>query len=241
MPSEPAPRRFVTTRWTLVLAAASDPSATHARDALADLCRKYWYPVYSFIRRSGHSSDDAADLTQAFFTRVIEKRAFDQAHPDRGRFRSFVLASVRNFLANEYDRGISQKRGGGASVISLDTGDFDQRYAREPAEALTPETIYERTWARAVVATALERLDAAHTREPGQSTYLHLRPFLTSDEATACHNVAERLGMSDGAVRVALHRLRQQFGRCLREVVGESVADPAEADDELRHLLRTVT
>jgi RNA polymerase sigma factor (sigma-70 family) len=229
--------QFDTTHWSVVLKAAAGDT-TGCRDALAKLCETYWYPVYAFVRRSGASAQDAEDLTQAYFTRFLEKRFLDDVHPERGRFRSFLLVSVRNFLHNERDRERAGKRGGGRAPLPLHGEDGEVRYEREPADVLTPEVLFERTWVRAVLDRALARLEAESERELRGERFARLRPFLTGDgpEAT-CAEIAREWGVGESAVRVAVHRLRRRFGAVLREEVGRTVEDPAEVDDEIRYLL----
>jgi RNA polymerase sigma factor (sigma-70 family) len=240
MPDEPGRRRFATTRWSLVIAThrkGSDEAAT----ALATLCEDYWGPVYGFIRRMGRSAEDARDLTQAFFTRVIEKDYFQHADRTRGRFRTFLLTSVRHFLANEHDAATALKRGAGAHHMSLDTKD-EERHVQEPVSAgETPDDLYERRWALAVIDAAMRRLESQYEAGPRATLFARLRPFLTGDESSSYTDLSGELSMSEGALRVALHRLRKQFGAALRGVVAETVDQPAEVDDELRYLLAVVS
>jgi RNA polymerase sigma-70 factor (ECF subfamily) len=237
------PRRFATTRWTLVLAAsATDAKSPQARDALAALCETYWFPVYSFIRRSGRPTEDARDLTQAFFTRVLEKNYFKDAKQERGRFRSFLLTSVRNFLSNQHDWDVAQKRGGGQSHLSLEFDDGDRRYSREPVDdALTPDEIYERNWATSVLADAMARLEAGQDGAQRKALFRHLKPFLTGDDPKSYAELGGTLKIAEGTLRVAVHRLREQFGKCLRETIAETVESPEDIDEELRHLLTVVS
>jgi RNA polymerase sigma factor (sigma-70 family) len=229
--------RFDTTNWSVVLKAGSDDSGT-ARAALARLCEAYWYPVYALVRRYGHGAADAEDLTQEYFARFLEKGYVRELRPEHGRFRSFLLVSVRNFLHNERDRAKAAKRGGGKKPISLDGAAADQRYALEPVEASTPETIFERAWAGAVLARALARLEAEAAEAEGAERFAQLKPHLTGDEPTqAYRELAEAWGVGESAVRVAVHRLRRRFGRILRDEIASTVADPADVGEELRHLL----
>jgi RNA polymerase sigma factor (sigma-70 family) len=233
-----APRRFTTTRWSLVIAASGDPASGEARGALAELCEAYWFPVFAFIRRTGKSNEDARDLTQAFFARVLEKRAFAQATQERGRFRSFLLASVRHFLANEYDHDRAVKRGGGRLPLPIELPDDEgSRFVQEPADTVTPDQVYERNWAQAVIRRALARLEQAQTGDARRETFRHLKPLLTGGEPASYADLARTLHTTEGALRVTVHRLRRQWGDQLREVVAETVESPAAVDDELRHLL----
>lgn len=229
--------RFDTTNWSVVLKAGSDDSGT-ARAALASLCEAYWYPVYALVRRYGHGATDAEDLTQAYFARFLEKGYVKEVRPEHGRFRSFLLVSVRNFLHNERDRERAAKRGGGKPAVSLDGAAADERYALEPVEASTPETLFERAWANAVLARALARLEAEVGKAEGVERFARLKPHLTGDEpAEDYRGLAEAWGVGESAVRVAVHRLRKRFGRILRDEIASTVADPADVGEELRHLL----
>jgi RNA polymerase sigma-70 factor (ECF subfamily) len=231
---------FDTTNWSVVLRAGADDSAT-AREALAALFEVYWYPVYAMVRRYGHNATDAEDLAQAYFARLIEKGWVKEVRPEHGRFRSFLLVSVRNFLHNERDRERAVKRGGGARPISLDTAAAEQRYALEPVESSTPETIFERAWAHEVLARALERLRNETAEAEGAERFERLKGHLTGDEpAETYRELAEAWGVGESAVRVALHRMRKRLGRLLREEIAATVADPADVGEELRHLLTTV-
>lgn len=231
-----AARRFATTRWSLVLGARDGDSAA-SQAALAELCESYWFPLYAFVRRQGHGPDDAADLTQGFFAKLLEKNYLQDVRPDAGRFRSFLLASLKHFIYNEWDRQQAQKRGGHVPKISLDAALAESRYAIEPVESRTPEDLYERHWALTVLQRALERLEA-ETPAGKRDRFENLRPYLTGDGSDATYaEVAARLGLSEGGVKVAVHRLRHRFGAMLRQEIGETVADPQEVDDEIRHLL----
>ena len=208
-----------------------------SRLALSTLCELYWYPVYAFIRRSGYTTDQASDLTQAFLARLLEKKFLKDARPDRGRFRSFLLASVRHFLSNERDWQGARKRGGGLTHLPLEFESGERRYQREPADDLTPERIYEQRWAASVFETAMDRLAERHASSDRNNLFRRLQPFLTGDSPDAPGAVAMDLGMSEGALRVALHRLRRQFTEVLRTTVAETVANAEETEDELRYLM----
>jgi len=230
------PRRFLTTRWSLVLS-AGDGERPDSQTALASLCELYWYPVYAFIRRSGYTSDRSADLTQAFFARLLEKQFLKDARPDRGRFRWFLLASVRHFLSNERDWENAQKRGGGVAHLPLEFESVERRYQLEPADDLTPEHVYEQRWALGVFETAMTRLAERHATSNRRNFFARLQPYLTGDAPDSPGLLAAELGMSEGALRVALHRLRRQFGTVLRATVGETVASDTDIEDELRYLM----
>jgi RNA polymerase sigma factor (sigma-70 family) len=231
---------FDTTNWSVVQRAGADDSAT-AREALAALFEAYWYPVYAMVRRYGHNATDAEDLAQAYFARLIEKGWVREVRPEHGRFRSFLLVSVRNFLHNERDRERAVKRGGRTPTISLDGAVAEQRYALEPVESSTPETIFERAWANEVLSRALERLRVETAKTEGAERFERLKGHLTGDEpAETYRELAEAWGVGESAVRVALHRMRKRLGQLLREEIAETVADPADVGEELRHLLTTV-
>jgi len=239
MDDKAGPRRFQTTRWTLVLAAGGS-STTDARDALATLCEAYWGPVYAFIRRSGHDPDTARDLAQAFFVRVLEKDFFSQARPERGRFRSFLLSSVKNFLSNQRDAARAAKRGGGQKPISLDVETAERTYRIEGVDDVTPDRLYERRWALTVLGSALARLESQYGQSGRGELFGQLKPFLTGDEPPYAE-LAASMGLTAGALRVAVHRMRRHFSHMLRETIAETVEQPSEVEDELRHLLQAVS
>jgi RNA polymerase sigma-70 factor (ECF subfamily) len=236
--SPPSPGGFATTRWSLVVAAQhkADPQA---HDALADLCRLYWYPLYAFIRRRGHDASDAEDLTQAFFARLLEKDALAAVTPTRGRFRSFLLSSCQHFLANERQRANALKRGGGR-VVLLDLTDAEVRYRREPAHQETPERLFERRWALALLARVLERLREEYEAGGKARLFDAIRGQLTGDGTVPYSALGEDLGMSEGAVKTAVHRLRKRYGELLREEIGETVVAEAEIDEEIQALFQAL-
>ena len=232
--------RAATTQWSQVLA-AKDGSDTEARAALESLCQTYWQPLYSYVRHQGSSPDEARDLTQGFFAEFLEKDFLANVNPDKGRFRSFLLASLRHFLSHERDRERALKRGGGTKTLSLDVETGEAGYATRPESAATPEEVFERRWAATVLDRAMDRLRAESLESRDISHFETLKRYLTSGEAPKRYReVAEELGMTEGAVAAAVARLRRQFGRCLRAEVAEIVINPAEIDDELRHLLAVV-
>jgi RNA polymerase sigma factor (sigma-70 family) len=233
------PRRLPTTRWTLVL--ASDANSPEARAAWSSLCESYWYPVYSFIKRCGWPDEDARDLTQAFFTRALERNVFAKASRDRGRFRTFLLSAVRNFISNEYDRASAAKRGGDQLHVSIDADQDGRLHELADTDARTPDRLYDQAWAVATLAKAMTRLDELQSQQGAADRCHRLKPFLTEDGSAPYAELARDLKISEGAVRVAMHRLRRDYGECLREVVGETVDDPGQVDEELRHLLTVVS
>jgi len=233
----PGPREFATTHWSLVVAARSDEaSRTRAREALEALCRAYWYPLYAFVRHRGYASDDAQDLTQSFFARIIETSGFASADRERGRFRSYLLGAMKHFLANEWHRDRAQKRGGGVAFIDLDALDPEARYALEPARPADPDAQFDREWAQEAVARALENLQAESEARGKGGQFEALKGSLTGDEPSR-KETAARLGMTEGAVKAAVHRLRQRYRELLRAEIAQTVADPSDVDVEMRHLV----
>ncbi|HEY1859313.1 MAG TPA: sigma-70 family RNA polymerase sigma factor [Gemmataceae bacterium] len=237
----PLAGQFVTTHWSVVLAAGDRESAV-ARAALADLCAAYWHPLYAFVRRLGYNAEQSQDLTQEFFTRLLEKDYLKAVDRERGKFRTFLLASFRHFLANEYDRATAQKRGGGKAILSLDFRASEERNRMEPAHALTAEKLYERRWALALLEQALARLRREFASSGRGDLFEALKVFLTGEKANVSHEqLARRLGMSEGAITVAVHRLRQRYREVLREEIGRTVNDPAEIDGEIRDLFAALS
>ena len=228
--------RFATTKWSLVRAAA-DQGDPQSRDALESLCQLYWYPVFCFIRSRGHQEEQALDLTQGFFTHLIEKRAVDAARPDRGRFRSFLLASAKNFVANEWDKSMALKRGGGTVIVPLDASEEGREFHIEPIESETPEDAFARSWALAVLEKVLGRLSAEMETAGRSVRFQGLRQFLTAPATRSYAQVAGELGMTESAVKVAVHRLRRRYGVLLREEVSHTVQTPQEVEDEIRYLM----
>ena len=228
--------RFDTTHWSLVVAAGAK-ATPHSEEALARLCEAYWYPLYAYVRRWGYTSDEAQDLTQEFFARLMEKEYLRQADPHRGRFRSFLLAALKHFLANERDRAGAQKRGGGRPPLPLEIETAEGRYSLEPADPETPEKIFERRWALILLDKVLSRLRDEYHRTNRSALFDVLKDLLTSGKAGEPYaRLGAELGMSEGAVKVAVHRLRRRFGELLREEIAETVADPQDVDDEIRYL-----
>jgi RNA polymerase sigma-70 factor (ECF subfamily) len=231
---------FSTTQWSQVLT-ARDATGTEADRALAELCECYWYPLYAYVRRQGHSADEARDLTQAYFASLLEKDYLKDVEPSKGSFRNFLLTSLRNFLSHEWEKARTLKRGGGTQTISLDYEAAETRYDLEPADTTTPEQVFERRWTLMVLERALERLREWAAANGSEEQLQHLEPVLTGERPQAPYRkVAEDLGMSEGAVKAAVHRLRQRFGALLREEIAATVSDPAEIDGEVRHLLLSI-
>jgi RNA polymerase sigma-70 factor (ECF subfamily) len=227
---------FATTHWSLILA-AKGRDTPEADEALAALCATYWYPLYAFIRRRGRDPDRAADLTQEFFTRLLEKDYLRSVDPSKGRFRAFLLAACKHFLANEFDREIAQKRGGGRGPVSIDRRDAEGRYLAEPSHELTPERLYERRWALTLLGQALDRLGWEFHRSGKGALYDRLKVILTGAEGAVSYvQIGAALGMTEGAVKKAAQRLRQRYRAILRERIAETVADPGQVEDEIRTL-----
>ena len=236
-PAMPGRSEFRTTSWSLILAAASDPT-TQAREALSTLCQTYWYPVYAFIRRNGHDPDRAQDLTQGFFARLIEKNYLEDADRRRGRFRSFLLASVKHFLANERDKEHALKRGGGREPVSIDVVEAERWYAPSAVEGLTPETLFERRWALSLLERVLARLRADYAGMGKADQFQVLEPFLMRDGDETRYDVAAaRLGITSGALRMSVHRMRGKYRELLRAEIAETVERPEEIEEEIRFLL----
>lgn len=233
------PRAFATTRWSLVLAAA-DRRDSRSREALAELLEAYWYPLYAFARRAGAGHDDAADLVQGFFTYLLSGQGLASVDPSRGRFRSYLLGAFQHYAKNRERHENAIKRGGDVDLVSLDISreDAERRFAREPVDERTPERVYERRWALTVLDHALERLRREHERAGKLEVFEALKPRLTgAAERGAGSDVAKRLGMTDGSLRVAVHRLRKRFGILLREEVRGTLERDADVEDELRYLM----
>jgi RNA polymerase sigma factor (sigma-70 family) len=237
---EQGPERFETTRWSVVLAAVETGSYP-ARAALEHLCRCYWYPIYAFLRRRGYDSHQAEDLTQSFFGFLLERRALASVDPQKGRFRSFLLAALTNFLNNEFDKARAAKRGGRHTIVSWDEIAPEERYLLEPAEPFAPDRLFERRWAFTLVERALARLREEQDQAGRSVVFRQLEPWLTSEvEAGQYSILAARLGLNAGATKVALHRLRRRFGELLRREVAHTVSQPDEIEPELRHLLAAI-
>src|SRR5262245_45034471 len=231
--------QFPATRWTLVVAAA-DPQRKETRSALVSLCENYWYPLYAYLRRRGYPADQAQDLTQEFFVRVLEGRYIDRADPQKGRFRSFILTSLKFFVADERDRDRAQKRGGGG-VLPLEFEVGEERYQREPAHDETPERIFERRWALAVLDRVIERVRTEFILHGRPEHFERLKVFLLAQSDTPYAELARELNTSEGALKVAIHRLRKRYRELFRQEIADTVADPAEIESELRFLATALT
>ena len=230
---------FPTTRWTLVVA-ASDPQRKEARSALVSLCEGYWYPLYAYVRRRGYQADQAQDLTQEFFIRVLEGRYLDRADPEKGRFRSFMLTSLKFFVADEEDRRRAHKRGGGA-ILPLELLSGEDRYQREPAHDETPERIFERRWALSVLDRVVERLRNEFVQHGRPEHFERLKMFLLGKSDAPYATLAREMNTSEGALKVAIHRLRKRYRELFRQEIADTVADPGEVESELRFLAAALT
>jgi len=227
---------FATTQWSLVLA-AGDSQDPDSREALAALCEIYWYPIYALVRHLGSDPDYAQDLTQGFFTDLLERRFFKVAKRERGRFRSFLKTALHHFLSHERDRARAQRRGGGKRPLSLDFEGAESRYRLEAAGNQAPDKVFERRWARALLARTIERLREETRASVDGDRLSQLLPFLTGETPHPTYaQVATELGSSESAVKSAVHRMRRRFGKLLRDEVARTVGVPKEVDEELRHL-----
>lgn len=227
---------FATTRWTVVLAAGqrATPQSEHA---LEELCRSYWFPLYAYVRRRGRSREDAEDLTQAFFERFLTRNYLEGLSAERGRFRAFLLASLKHFLANERDRAHRQKRGGDAAHLSLDWSTADTQFQLASTAEPSPDRAFDREWAIALLGNVVERLRSECLAEGRGAQFEELRVFLTAGKGAMSHaEAAGRLGMEETAVRVAVHRLRKRYRALLRDEIVQTLADPAQLDEEMRAL-----
>jgi DNA-directed RNA polymerase specialized sigma24 family protein len=228
--------RFPTTRWSQVVA-AGDRADPAAREALAELCSAYWYPLYAFVRRKGHPPDEAADLVQGTFLTLLDRDGLAAVAPERGRFRSFLMAACSHHLADCRDRDRAVKRGGGIIPISIDRALAEGRYSAEPVDELTPERLFDRRWATGLLDRTLSRLEAESIAAGKSALVTHLLPTLTGGRGEVPFAaIAAELGMTEGAVKMAASRLRKRYGALLREEIARTVADPADVEAEVRAL-----
>jgi DNA-directed RNA polymerase specialized sigma24 family protein len=226
---------FQTTHWSVVLA-AGDGASARANDALEILCRTYWYPLYAFARRSGHDADEAQDLTQSFFARFLERKDFARARREKGRLRSFLLVSLKHFLINEAERSRTQKRGGACSFVPLDTCG-EERFALEPTHEFSAEKSYERRWALTLLDQVFHQLQKEYLAAGNAPLFEALKVFLTGADSPSQAALAAQLGMNENALKQALFRMRQRYRTLLRGEIANTVATPAEVEDELRYLI----
>lgn len=232
---------FATTHWTAVLAAGNKENPQSER-ALEELCQAYWYPLYAYIRRCGHAKEDAEDLTQSFFARFLEKNYFQGLRAERGRFRAFLLASLKHFLANEWDKSQRWKRGGRAPHLSLDWQTADTQFQIASLTIPSPDVAFDREWAIALLAKVIERLRAELTLEGKGNQFEHLKIFLTAAKGSIPQaRIANELEMDERAVRVAIHRLRKRYGQLLRDEISQTLAEAASLEEEMRALFGAFT
>jgi len=236
----PAAAEFVTTHWSVVFAAGKVESPKAAA-ALEDLCRAYWKPLYAYVRRQGYDTHEAQDLTQDFFARLLEKQYLELADPARGRFRTFLLTSLKRFLINDWKRSSRQKRGRGQQAFSLDGQAEDEDYVFEPAEGVTPERVYEKRWATTLLEHVLSKLQADYESAGMAALFNELKVYVWGEKSGFSYaDIAAHLGLSEGAVKVAAHRMRQRFRQLLRAEIANTVADPNEVDAELQYLFEVI-
>jgi RNA polymerase sigma-70 factor (ECF subfamily) len=228
---------FATTRWTVVLAAGRR-STPQAGQALEELCRIYWYPLYAYTRRQGHAKEDAEDLTQGFFASFLARNYLEGLSRQKGKFRAYLLAALKHYLANERDRAGRLKRGGGVRILSLDWQDAETRYRIDPADRLSPEKLYDRAWALTLLERVIARLRDESAHQGKAMLFERLRPFLTASRGAIPYaHVAAELGLAEGAVRVAVHRLRRRYREILRAEIAETVSEPGQLEEEMGDLL----
>jgi RNA polymerase sigma-70 factor (ECF subfamily) len=228
--------RFATTHWSVVISAGRPKSASY-RQALETLCQTYWFPLYAYLRRHGYDSHRAQDYTQAFFTGLLAKGGLGLADPRRGKFRSFLLASLKHFLSNERARARAIKRGGGRKALSLDFENAESQYALEPRDELSPEKLFERSWALTILDRTMARLQAEAVNTNKQKSFELLKSYLTAGEgSTSYRRAAEELDITEGAVRVAVHRLRKRYRELLRDEIAQTVISDDQIDEEIRDL-----
>ena len=220
---------------------AGDGDTPQAMQALETLCRSYWYPLYAYVRRQGHSSHDAQDLTQEFFARLLDRKYLQLADRNQGRFRTFLLTSLKHFLINDWKKGNREKRGGGQKVLSLDEETAESRFATEPATAQPPDSLYDRGWAAILLDRALAALRTEFEQSGKVALFEKLKVFVWGEKSGVPYaEMAAQLGMTEGAVKVAVHRLRQRYGELLRAEVAQTVSTPAEVNEELRYLVSVI-
>lgn len=227
---------FTTTHWSLVLTAYASDTTT-AAVALNKLCQSYWYPVYAFIRRKGHQPEDCRDLTQEFFAELLEKDFFKMADRERGRFRSFLLASVKNFLGHQWEKARAKKRGGEYGFVSLDAQEAEGHYALEPADPVTPDQLFERRWALTILEQTFVRLRGEYVTAGKGKLFETLQPCLSGDDTSRSYaDIGAELNLSEGAARVAAHRMRTRYTELLRAEISKTLASPGEVETELAAL-----
>lgn len=231
VPDRPTAARFKTTLWTQVL------DAPHNEKALASLCRKYWYPLYAFLRRNGISSHEAEDLTQGFFAQLLSNQGLETVRREYGKFRSFLLASLKNFVADQRDRACAAKRSPDQPLLELDAQNAEDRYRMEPVDRTDPEKLFERRWALTLLEEVLAALESEFATSGKGEVFRELQPFLSGEQAMPAYkNVAASLALSEGAVRVTVHRMRERYRELIRKEIGDTLAVGEDVDAEMRHL-----
>ena len=232
---------FQTTHWSMVLR-AGDAGSLESTVALEKLCHGYWYPLYAYVRRQGHAAHEAQDLTQEFFSRLLESQALEAVHPSKGRFRSFLIASLEHFLANEWKHSQRQKRGGGQTHFSLDEETAEGRYQHEPADHFTPENAFERRWAETLLQGVLDRLRDEWDGHGALQSFEDLKAFLIKgQDAEPFAGTALRLKVTEASLKWAVHKLRRRYGEIFREEIAHTVSSPDEVDAEIRHLFSVMS
>jgi RNA polymerase sigma-70 factor (ECF subfamily) len=231
-----AKANFAKTHWSVVLAAA-DVDSPRTDEAMEDLCRTYWYPLYAFVRRRGYPVDEAQDLTQSFFARLLDKNYLKSVDPGKGKFRSFLLAALEHFLANEWRRASAQKRGGGRTIISFDDDSAEKAYLEVPGIGLTPSQLYEQQWAAALLDSVLARLRSEYASANKAESFDELKIFLTGEKHLETYAMlADKVGTTEAALKMSISRLRRRYGQLLREEIAHTVSRPEEVEEELRGL-----
>jgi RNA polymerase sigma factor (sigma-70 family) len=232
--------QFATTQWSVVLAATNEESSA-AQDALQQLCHAYWYPLYAYVRRQGHNPADAEDLLQGFFARFLEKHYLGDVNPVKGRFRSFLLAAMKHYLANEWDRARAVKRGGRIDFLSLEGEAAESRYYEEPVSELSPERLYERRWAYELLERVMERLRSEFAASGQSPLFEVLKNFLLGDSQGVSHaDVAAQQGLTEEAVKKRVQRMRERYQKLLREEIAHTVSRPEDVEEEIRYLFSVV-
>ena len=235
------PPVFATTHWSAVLTACSGDTP-RARVALGGLCQTYWYPLYAYVRRRGHPAHDAQDLTQEFFAQLLERHSLATASPQRGRFRSFLLTALNHFLANEWHKARTGRRGGGNPVTSLDWAEAEKRYDLEPADHRSPDKLFEKQWALTLLSEVLNRLETEYQQDGKLELFTALKQTLTGTrESQPYLELAEKLDMNEGAIKVAVHRLRRRYRDLIRAAIADTLDETENIDDEMRHLFSALT
>jgi RNA polymerase sigma-70 factor (ECF subfamily) len=236
--SSPGDASFAATRWSVVRAAGGDRAATDTRRALEELIRAYWFPLYAYLRRQGLAAEEAEDTVQGFLTRLLEKQDLARIDREKGKFRSFLLASIQHYLSNERDHARALKRGGGISIVAMDALDAENRYSVEPVDDMTPDRLFDRRWALAVLDQVLLRLRREYSGAEREKLFEAIKEFLTPQrERLAYARIAKELGMTEGAIKTAIHRMRRRYRDLLRDEIAQTVESPTQVEEEIAYLL----